>query len=382
MYKISLILLIFFTQVIGKDFQLEHPNKDAGKIVFLTYNLEFGEALKLLNKHLSSEPNSLQWNYFQAMILFRKSLVVAQKVKLGYKVEEPKFHALFDSAYNAFSRVTSSGEDFLKKNENDTVALFYTGAAYGYIGIYHANNGDILKAASIGRKGLDYHGKLIGLSPHWGDVYLSKAIFNFYASNVPWYIKPILWILGRSGSEEEALDYFQRVIKNGKFARFEAMEMLAKLRIRQSKHNHVNKLVEELITEIPNSKYYEILELANEYTSKKEISEGNKLLNEAIQLSKKEELSEINKGIVGNIYLRLTYNLTQSKDYSTTINLWEELINRGIAPELDSWGHIVMGDCYAALEQKQEALKCYNWVIENSKSETHKKLVRNKIADL
>jgi len=49
------------------------------------------------------------------------------------------------------------------------------------------------------------HKKLISLFPDYYDAYLSLGIFNYFASDVPWYLKPILFIFGMSGDKEKGI---------------------------------------------------------------------------------------------------------------------------------------------------------------------------------
>lgn len=346
-------------------------NQDVDNVVKLTYELRFNEALDLVQKYLSEDSTNFFWKYLHGMVTFRNSLYQELQGKMGEKNSEGLFQKLFDTALDDFKIVANNGDRIIAKNPDDTLALFYTGAAYGYIGFCYGLQGETFKAAREGKKGLDYHDRLIELCPKWGDVYLSQAIFNFYASDVPWYMKPVLWILGRSGSEEKAIKFFNLVIQKGSIARYEAYEMLTKLYIRKGEITLVRKTINELIQLLPTTKYYYLFLFSLEFNRYEMFEESNKLLIQGIELSKKEKLSDIPKETLGHIYLRLAMNYKMNNNFINTIDILKELIDRKLLPEEEALCYLAMGDSYMGLGEYKKAKECFNWIFENSKNEEY-----------
>ncbi|MCX6170760.1 MAG: hypothetical protein NTX65_15580 [Ignavibacteriales bacterium] len=353
-------------------------DQDLDKVVKLTYELNFDEAYNLIENHLSMDQSSIIWKYMHAMVTFRKSLYLQIEGEIK-NFGEQKSHRRPDLDFFEFKEITHLGDVILNKDPNDTVALFYTGASYGYIGLSYALNGDKFKAASEGKKGLDYHDRLISLCPDWADAYFGQAIFNYYASDVPWYLKPVLWILKRSGSEENAVKYLSLVIQKGRLARYEALEMLSKLYIRQGETSLARKDIDELVNLIPSAKYFYLYQFANEFRRYEMDDEANKLLIHGIDLSKNDNLNEVNKKTLGNIYLQLAMNYRKSSDFKNTVNILKEFINRNLIPEEETMCYYVIGDCYISLGDHFKAEENFNWVLKNGTDEDFKRKATNKM---
>jgi len=164
------------------------------KLLQLTYNCQLKEAKIFVNQVLQKDSLSIEWNYFRAMVLLR-----SMSDNQGNKDEMEQFE-------KAVNKVIKIGEERLAQNPNDSIGLFYTGAAYGYLAIFYIKkDGSTFKAAGTAKKGLEMHKKLISLFPDYYDAYLSLGIFNYFASDVPWYLKPILFIFGMSGDKEKGI---------------------------------------------------------------------------------------------------------------------------------------------------------------------------------
>ncbi|MBN1302675.1 MAG: tetratricopeptide repeat protein [Melioribacteraceae bacterium] len=378
-----IIVFVFFLQLFAftKADGKKPVEKVINEIIRLTYNLQFDDAMKLTDSCGLKDTASLQWKYFKGVILLRRSKYMAYEISIGYKKDQSVIQSLIDNAVSEFMEAAYIGEELVKKNPKDSLALFYTGAAYGYIGMYYAGRRENFKAASVGKKGIEYHDSLIQQYPHCGDVYLSKAIFNYYASDVPWYLKPILWILGKSGSESDAIEYFQMVINNGTLAVFEAQEMLSQLYIRRGNGTGAIRIITKLIDQFPESKYYYALKYGKQLAEEKLFEQSNNLYQGAIEYSKRGSLTDLNKLEVAYIYLFLADNYNKLKNFIKVVKLWDELVDRCIAPEFESWAYVAMGNAFFDMEDKEEAKKCYDWVLANSKIENHKKIARKKLAE-
>lgn len=383
--KTNIRIILFFVLsgiCLSQNTQGYLPKDTADHIIRLTYNRQFDEAIELVEKKKLDNPTSLQWKYFHAMILFRMSNYLSYQKSIGYTKDQNQIFRLNKNAFDEFTEITQIGDKVIEKNPKDTVTLFYSGAAYGYLGLYFASIGENMKAASEGKKGLDYHEKLIELCPNWGDVYLSKGIFNYYTSDVPWYIKPILWILGKSGTESSAHKYLKLVIEKGRFAKYEALEITAQLYIRQEKADLAFAIIDKLIQEFPENKYYYLFRFGIDLAGKNMLAESDKLIMRGINLSKSETLADFEKLEIGYMYLYLAYFYYEAKEYNKVIGLWKELIGRKIVPGFDSWGHIVLGNAYLEIGNKTEAREYYNWVLKNSNIDNHKTIAKEKLSKL
>jgi tetratricopeptide (TPR) repeat protein len=386
MYHHQIIILLSFlisSILFSQKQSSKNFESDAQELIRLTFNSQFDEAFKIADEHLSKEPQALTWKYFHAMILFRQA---QYQIYLAgtYGREEYKTQAkeLFDKSNAELMESARIGEKLIEKDPRDTVALFFTGAVYGYMGMYLTIDGDMFKAASIGRKGMDYHEKLIKMYPNWNDVYYSEGVFNFYASNVPWWLKPILWILGRSGTESKAEENLKKVADNGNYAKYVAMEYLMQLYLRQEKFELAIKLCDRLGKEFPNNRYKYKRMISWSISS----DDNRKMLMEfvrnEIEQSKKEQLSEVNKIEVAYLYLSLAYIYSEMGDHLKSIAVYNEMIDSKLAPGFESWARVLLADEYSKIGKRKEAIDNINWVLKNSTADSHKKMAKEKLAEL
>lgn len=379
--QIFILLSLLIPSILFSQKQLTKTfENETQEVIRLTFNSEFDRALALCNEHLSVDPNSLEWKYFRAMIFFQQSIYLGNYINLLESTNnESEAKLLLEKSFSELQEISQMGEDLIQKNPSDTLALFFTGAAYGYIGMYYADKDEIFTAASQGKKGIEYHEKLIKLCPSWNDVYYSRAIFHFYTSMVPWYLKPILWILGNLGTESEAELYLKKVSDCGFYAKYAALEKLGNLYARQKKYDEQYDITIRLVNELPENKYMYLLKHA---WFSKNLNNSMRACNRGIELSKVENLSQRNIIEVAHLYLTLASCYEKSEKYTLGISVLEELLNRKLNPAFDSWTILKIGDLYADLGKKNEASEKYNWVISKSKIEKHKSMAKEKLTEL
>jgi tetratricopeptide (TPR) repeat protein len=370
-YLLLIFLMLVFSPHSLFSQKYNQSEKSLDDAINMTYNCRFEDALNIVNDELLRDPNSLQWLYFKGMIYYRKWLL---KTTFSRGEEDrKKSEILLNDFFDQFFKVSADCEEILKNNPNDTTALFYGGAAYGYIGIYHVKKGEPFKAASEGKKGLNFHETLLKISPRWTDVYLSLGIFNFYASDVPWYVKPVLWILGRSGDEDKAFDYLKLVAENGKLARYEAMELLMELCIRRKNYTMATELFEKLNSLFPGGRYYNTASIGLyswEYNCR---DYGISVLSGAVSYAGDPETVIDGKKELGVIYVILANSYWNRKNIDAGINCWKEVLNKNYLPDETDWMNLVLADKYLDSGNKPEAIKLYTRISRNEKESSYKR---------
>lgn len=328
---------------------------EADRIIQLTYNCQFDDALKMVDCLSTKEPASVEWEFFRIVVLWHKLIFLDSA-----GVDDPDIEAQF---VKGTMHVISLGEEKLAKNPADTSALFYTGFSLGYLAKYDAAKGDEFKAASDGNKGLSYHEKLLSRCPNWYDVYFSFALFDFYTSTLPWYLKPLLFILGKSGSKEKAYEYLTLTGRKGRFTKYDAEDILGELYAIDTNFDSLKVIYHSLISEFPNASIYYYYKLSSILLESKQYQLAVRECEKAIKLSGTRYLTYGDSLYLGKIYLRLATSYEMLEDYGNAMQTYNELISRRVTLSLVPWAHFSIGQLYERANDSQDAIREYEQVV-------------------
>ncbi len=338
-----------------------HP-LDEDAVIRLTYNCHFNEALNLLGDSTNNSIDPIKWNFFRGVVLWH-NLVFLDSAMASNKSVENNFT-------RAISQTIDIGERDLAQNPNDTAALFCTGFAFGYLAKYDASKGDEFKAASDGKKGLSYHRKFIEMSQPQGesspaicDAYFSLALFNYYTSGLAWYLKPLLFILGESGSREKAYEYLALAGKNGRFTKYEAEDILGELYAREEKFDSAMIIYHYLISQFPDAFMFYFDKLSWTLADHKEYERCTVVCTEAIKASYTHPLTQIDSLYLAKIYFRLASCYEETDNYSEAMQSFNDVIGRHMMPIFAARAHFSVGKLYQRANDPQDAKREYEWVV-------------------
>lgn len=342
-----------------------------GRIIEATYNCQFERAFSELDEMIRKDTTSIDLKFFRAIVMWRSMYVNGQNAELEMKFERQMME------------LVDIGKDRLAKNERDTIALFYMGGACGYLARYYAAKDQSFQAVSWGKKGLNFHEELLTIAPQWFDAYLSLGLFHFYASGVPWYLKPILFLLGRSGSEVKAIEFLTLVSEKGELARFEAEEALAELYVRRGEHHIADSLYQDLITRFPSNLFYyqkSAVSLFELMRYKKVIEISAKGIN---QLSTPTPVvSSLDSFRVGFLYTLMAESYVKLNQLENALRVYKAFLERAVGSQFFSFAYLSSGRIYEKLEDLQHALECYRKVIVINRIAEHVKEARQRIEQI
>jgi hypothetical protein len=58
------------------------------------------------------------------------------------------------------------------------------------------------------------------------------------------------------------------------------------------------------------------------------------------------------------------------------------MIDSKLAPGFESWARVLLADEYSKIGKRKEAIDNINWVLKNSTADSHKKMAKEKLAEL
>jgi hypothetical protein len=154
----------------------------------------------------------------------------------------------------------------LKKNPNDTGAMYSLGISYGlrsnYFWIVKKSWRDSLRDATSARR---LHNRIVELEPNNVDAHLVQGLHDYIVGSLPWHYKMFGFLVGIHGDKELGIKAVQNVAKNGKDNKVDAEIFLGVLYRRENQPKLAIPLVQDLIRRFPRN-YLLRMELSQAYS--------------------------------------------------------------------------------------------------------------------
>lgn len=358
LFLLPAIFVLSFACRVSAIQKSENDSSDVNTIMNLTYNCQFDDALKFVNDATVNEPASVKWDFFRSFVLWQKIIFLDSA-----GVSDQSVEAAFINSVNDVINVTESR---LSQNPSDTNALFYGGFALGYLAKFDAAKGDKWKAAQEGNKGLSYHKKLLTICPKWYDVYFSSALFNYYTCVLPWYLKPLLFILGGAGSRDKAYELLTLVSTKGTIAKYEAENILGELYEREGKFDSTSFVYSKLISQFSRAYLYYSDRILWAFTDAGQYQTVVRKCKEAIRNSMKLHLSYPDSLYLAKTYFRLADAYEQLGDNGNAMDTYNEFILHLGSLNRVSEAHFSMARLYENANDSPDAIREYQWVVNKS----------------
>ena len=283
---------------------------------------------------------------------------------------------------NSIQQVVNESEAQISRGTTDADALFYAGFALGYLAKFDAAKGDKLKAAREGDKGLSYHKKLLEMYPKWYDVNLSEALFNYYTCVLPWYMKPILFILGRSGTRDRAYELLTLVAAKGWVSKYEAENMIGELYAREQNFDSLSVTYSKLTSQFPRATFYYCDRMLWAFTDGSQYRLVVDKSKETIKLSEERKLSHWDSLYIGKIQLRLADAYEHLGEFGDAMAAYNEFIIHDGTICGASKAHFYLANLYEKTNDPSNAIREYEWVVNKSVDMKMQKEATERLDDL
>jgi len=182
-----------------------------------TYNFRFEEATSITDRMIKNYPEMPQGYLY-------KCAVRLKMIEEGCAGPRDSANAEVKDLIDNACKLSAA---LVEKNPNDLMANFCYAGSLVYRAGYEARGGDWFSVMSDGVKTRKLLEKAIALDPHFYDAYSGIGAFNYYASHIPWYLKPLAYLLGVEGSEEKGISELTTASQFGKYSKVEAANFLA-----------------------------------------------------------------------------------------------------------------------------------------------------------
>jgi tetratricopeptide (TPR) repeat protein len=337
------------------------------------YNLEYDEAIAAFDKAIAENPSNPDvHNHLAQSLIFREmfrdgaleSELVSgnnsflRRAKLNPSPETEK------RILDEIAKAMTLAEARLKKNPNDTAAMYADGIAYGlrsnYYWVVKKAWHDSLRDATAARK---LHNRITELEPNNVDARLVQGLHDYIVGSLPWGYKMLGFLVGIKGDREKGIRTVQEVARNGRLNRVDAEIFLCALYRRENQAKLAVPLVQDLIQRYPRN-YLLRLELGQMYSTSGDGVHGLQAVDEVARLKAAHtpgfdrlpwEKIYFQQGSIQFWYNDLDHSLENMKKVTSKAD--DVDLNTGVL------AYLRMGQIYDMKHRRAEAVEAYKKAI-------------------
>ncbi len=259
------------------------------------YNLEYDAAIADFERAIAQDPNSpdLHNHLAEAVVfkeMYRNGALESEMVSGNNSLlRRARMNPSAETRAKFLSEIGKSlslCDARLKKNPNDTIALYAEGIAYGirsdYFWVVEKSWYESLHDATSARKA---HNRLVELEPNNVDARLVQGLHDYIVGSLPWHYRMVGFLVGFHGDKEKGIRIVQDVAQNGKLDKVDAEIFLCALYRRENHPDRAVPVVQDLIRRFPRN-YLLRLELSVMYSMAGDKVHGLEAVEEAARLKR------------------------------------------------------------------------------------------------
>ena len=337
------------------------------------YNLEYDQAIAAFQKAIAQDPDSpdlhnhlAQTIVFQEM--YRNGALESETVSgTNSFLRRPKMNPSPETEKRFLAEIDKAialSEARLKKNPNDTGALYAEGISCGirsdYYWVVKKSWHDSLRDATMARR---LHNRIVELEPNNVDARLVQGVHDYIVGSLPWHYRMLGFLIGIHGDKERGIRTVQEVAKNGKLNGVDAEIFLCAMYRRENRTRLAVPLVQDLIQRFPRN-YLLRLELSQMYSMAGDGTHGLEAVEEVARL-KRQHAPGYDLAPWPKIYFQ-----------EGTIEFWYNDLDRALedlkkvaaaSSDVDlntgASAYLRIGQIYDMTHHRQEALEAYRKAI-------------------
>ena len=239
------------------------------------YNLEYDQAIADFETAIAQNPNSPDLhNHLAQTLVFREMYrdgALESELVSGTNsfLRRPKLNPAPETEkrfLDEIGKAMALSEARLKKDPNDTGALYALGISYGlrsdYYWVVKKAWRDSLKDATAARR---LHNRITELEPNNVDARLVEGLDDYIVGSLPWGWRMLGFLVGIHGDRAKGIRTVQDVARNGKLDRIDAEIFLCALYRRENQPRQAIPLIVDLIRRFPRN-FLLRLELSQMYS--------------------------------------------------------------------------------------------------------------------
>jgi tetratricopeptide (TPR) repeat protein len=337
------------------------------------YNLEYDQAIADFEKAIARNPNSPDLhNHLAETIVFREMYrdgALESELVSGTNsfLRRPRMNPAPETErrfLDEIGKAMALSQARLKKNPNDTGAMYALGISYGlrsdYYWVVKKAWRDSLSDATAARR---LHNRVSELEPSNVDARLVQGLDDYIVGSLPWEWRMLGFLVGIHGDREKGIRTVQDVARNGNLDRVEAEIFLCALYRRENQPRQAIPLVGDLIGKFPRN-FLLRLELSQMYNMAGDKTHALEAAEEVARLKTSHapgydrvpwEKIYFQEGTIEFWYNDLDRALENMKKVAAACA--EVDLNTGVS------AYLRMGQIYDMTHRREEALEAYRKAI-------------------
>ena len=337
------------------------------------YNLEYDQAIADFEKAIARNPNSPDLhNHLAETIVFREMYrdgALESELVSGTNsfLRRPRMNPAPETErrfLDEIGKAMALSQARLKKNPNDTGAMYALGISYGlrsdYYWVVKKAWRDSLSDATAARR---LHNRVSELEPSNVDARLVQGLDDYIVGSLPWEWRMLGFLVGIHGDREKGIRTVQDVARNGNLDRVEAEIFLCALYRRENQPRQAIPLVGDLIGKFPRN-FLLRLELSQMYNMAGDKTHALEAAEEVARLKTRRapgydrlpwEKIYFQEGTIEFWYNDLDRALENMKKVAAACA--EVDLNTGVS------AYLRMGQIYDMTHRRAEALEAYRKAI-------------------
>ncbi len=270
--------------------------------------------------------------------------------------------------YAAMDDVIARSDKLLARDSDHFDAMFFKGAALGFRGRLRSNRRDYVKAASDGKRAMDYVLAVAEHTPHNHDYIFGKGLYDYYAAVIPDrypYAKPVMAFFPK-GNRERGLEELTRTAEQGYYIQTEAVYFLLQIYyLFERDFAKSQEYVTWLREEHPNNAYFHAFE-GRVYARWGHWHEAERIFNDILEGYKQNKPGYNASGAEQALYYLARAQMVKNQHQQALIFLLQ--LDALAARTTDDtyfkvWGRLRQGMVYDALGQRNAAKTRYREVL-------------------
>jgi len=339
------------------------------------YNLEYDQAIADFEKAIAQSPNEpdLRNHLAHAIVfkeMFRNGALESELVSgTNSFLRRPKLNpapATEKRFLDELAKAMSLAEGRLKKNPNDTAAMYSLGISYGlrsnYYWVVKKSWRDSLKDATAARR---LHNRITELEPKNVDARLVEGLHDYIVGSLPWHWRMFGFLVGIRGDKELGIRIVQDVAKNGDQNKVDAEIFLCALYRRENQAGRAVPLVQDLIRRFPRN-YLLRLELSQMYSMSNDKTRALEAVEEVSKL-KTSHAAGYDRVPWEKIYFQEGTIQFWYRDWNQALENLQKVANASSSEEVDlnsgAFAWLRIGQIYDVMHRRPQALEAYKKAI-------------------